>query len=52
MKQGAGNRHVWDVHSGLVSEATHSPSGDRQVGPRRELVARVKGYLSNIESAM
>lgn len=51
VKQGAGNRHIWDVYSGLVSGATHSLSGNTQAGPRRELVLRVKGYLSNIESA-
>jgi Protein of unknown function (DUF1749) len=51
VKQGAGNRDIWDVRGGLIPGATHSPSGDNQAGPRQDLVLRVKSFLSNIESA-
>jgi hypothetical protein len=45
------NRPIWDAaHSSIVPGATHSPSGDRQAEPRRNLVSRVTGYLKGLES--
>lgn len=45
---GAGEKKLWDDRSGLIPGATHSPSGDGQTEPRRVLVSRVTGYLSQL----
>ncbi|KAK2767837.1 hypothetical protein FQN54_003998 [Arachnomyces sp. PD_36] len=49
---GAGGKKIWDdERSGPIPGATHSPSGDEQTEPRRELVSRVKGYLRQLEGS-
>ncbi|PGH23368.1 hypothetical protein AJ80_02621 [Polytolypa hystricis UAMH7299] len=50
-KDGAGRDDIWDANSGLVPGATHSPSGPDQEEPKKELVSRVKIYLTNLEKA-
>ena len=49
-KQGAGGNDVlWDVNSGIIPGAKHSPQGKSQAEPRRELVSRVSNFLGNLE---
>jgi hypothetical protein len=41
-----GKEQIWDdVHSGVIPGASHALSNDDQVGPRKDLVRRVMGYL-------
>lgn len=49
VKQGAGGREVWDANSGLIKGSQHSPSGQGQEEPRKELISRVRTYLTKIE---
>ncbi|WEW55088.1 hypothetical protein PRK78_000516 [Emydomyces testavorans] len=47
-KQVVGSRDIWDVNSGIVTGAQHSPSGPDQENPRKELVYKVEKYLNNL----
>lgn len=49
-KQGAGdNARIWDGNTGLIPGAKHSPSGESQAEPRRELASRIARFLKNLE---
>ncbi|KAL1848215.1 hypothetical protein Plec18167_006212 [Paecilomyces lecythidis] len=43
-----GGKEIWDEHSGVVPGASHALSGDDEDEPRRDLSARVTGYLKSI----
>ena len=45
----AGNARIWDENSGLVPGAHHSPGGESQAEPRRELASRIVRFLNNLE---
>ena len=45
----AGNVRIWDENSGLVPGAHHSPSGESQAEPRKDLASRIVRFLKNLE---
>jgi hypothetical protein len=46
-----GEHRVWDDDFSTVIEgATHTLSGNEQIGPRKELVRRVLGYLDRLQN--
>lgn len=49
-RQGAGeNDQIWDINSGIIVGAKHSPQGESEAEPRRELVSRVSTFLQGLE---
>jgi pimeloyl-ACP methyl ester carboxylesterase len=51
-KDGGGcNGYLWDPNSAVIAGAKHSPSGESQEEPRRELVSRLLAFLRSLALA-